>query len=852
MNSNHSKTILLVEDSLTQQAHVKHILEVNQYRVITADNGKEALHQLRHNKVNLVISDVVMPEMDGLELCREIKNDVKLKGLPVILLTSLSKINNLINGLEAGADNYIPKPVNENFLLNRVKYILENVQAEFPKQLSNNSINIPVPNENRSIHTSPKVLMDYLLSTYEAILIKNQELEKTMDDLEEFNSHLEEMVESRTRQLLLETVERKQYQTSFEESEHKYKQLVNNAQIGVCIINKKGDLIFVNKGFCEMLRYKSSEVLNEINIEELYVDKDESKRFFEHIQKVKRIEGFETRFITQSGAVIHVLINAVFEKENISSFIMDISERILAAQQLQESEDLLNKITNAVHDAIIVLNSDNRITFWNPAAGEIFGYFESEAIGMDFIEMAISESYANPLRYRIEHKKNHHQNNGEKYWTAYGVRKDQSKFPLEYSISSINLREESFAVISLRDISERVENENKLNVALARAEESDKLKSSFLSNLSHEIRTPMNAIMGFSYLLADPKSDKPEIMEYLEQISKSCSNLLEIIDDIVDISRIETQEFKPELVSFDLNTLIRETFIIVQNNEKYKNPEIELRLSPEIEKKELAIYFDKTHLGKILINLIKNGIKFTKSGFVEIGYYLKDEFTIEFYIKDTGIGIPEEKLSLIFDKFRQLEDVNTKQYGGTGVGLTITKKLIELFGGTIWVESIVNSGTTIFFTIPFKQAMQSRQKTQSAIPLTSTKYDFRHRKILIAEDIESNFILLRTLLRNTHVEIIWVKDGREAVEYVSKFHDLHLILMDIQMPEMDGYEAMKKIREINSTIPVIAQTAYALDHEKEKIKKAGFDEYFIKPLLTEKLLTTIQRYFQTQKIENQT
>ncbi len=843
MDSNSGKTILLVEDSPTQQTHIKHVLEVNQYSVVVGNNGKEALQKLKQYKIDLIISDVMMPEMDGLELCRELKKDLKLNKIPIILLTSLAKVNHLIDGLEAGADNYMPKPINEKFLIDKVENIICREGLDLSNSESTHVISIPLPSERRFIQTSPKILMDYLLSTYEAILIKNQELEKTMDDLEDFNDHLEEMVEERTRQLLLETVEKKQFQTSFEESEHKYKQLVDNAQIGVCIVNTEGELIFVNSGFCEMLRYENPDLLKQVNIDRLYADREESKKFIDRIQKLKRVEGYESKLITQSGTVIHVLINAVFEKENISSFIMDISEKIFADQQLKESEELLNKITNAVHDVIIVLNPANRITFWNPAARETFGYHEMEAIGMDFFDIAISDSYVNPIRKRIEADDIFSKNNGNKYRTAYGIRKDHSKFPFEYSLSRITMRDEVFTVMSLRDISERVENERKLKEARARAEESDKLKSAFLSNLSHEIRTPMNAIMGFSYLLSDSKSEIPDVMEYLGLISNSCSNLLEIIEDIVDISKIETQQQELQAMNFDLNALIKETFLIIQNSEKYSNTKIDLRFTPHIDKPEVNIMADRTNLGKILTNLIKNGIKFTKSGFVEVGYKLTNDYMIEFFVKDTGIGIPSQKLSLIFEKFRQLEDVNTKQYGGTGIGLTITKKLVELFGGQIWVESKKDVGSTFYFTIPYKESEQSRKGIQTGGKSKVNQFNFHDKRILIAEDIESNYILLKTLLRKTEAELIWVQNGRKAVEYIQDHEDVDLILMDIQMPEMDGYEAMSRIKKINPTIPVIAQSAYALEQEKDKIVKSGFKAHFVKPLPTDQFLNTIQKFF---------
>jgi len=389
----------------------------------------------------------------------------------------------------------------------------------------------------------------------------------------------------------------------------------------------------------------------------------------------------------------------------------------------------------------------------------------------------------------------------------------------------------------------RQELENQLIDAKNRAEQSDRLKSAFLANMSHEIRTPMNAILGFSQLLAMPNLNDEKRQVYTEIINNKGNILIKLINDIIDASKVEAGQLTVVLNPFNLNKLLANINLFYQKEKVFQNREnVDVRLS--IPNKEGALEFlsDEGRIEQVFTNLISNALKFTERGYIEFGYLL-DASHIKFFVKDTGVGIPADMHQVIFDRFRQVDSESTKKFGGTGLGLAISKAIVNLLGGSIWVESESGEGSSFYFTIPYNSStLQKTEPLPEVEMVEDVLPDWKNRVVLIAEDEEVNYILLSELLTPTGVTLLWAKDGAQAVELIKKLKRVDLILMDIKMPVMNGYAATLEIRQVNPDIPIIAQTAYAFSNDKQKAEAAGCNDYITKPISSNELIAKMSRF----------
>ncbi len=378
--------------------------------------------------------------------------------------------------------------------------------------------------------------------------------------------------------------------------------------------------------------------------------------------------------------------------------------------------------------------------------------------------------------------------------------------------------------------------------AKVKAEESDKLKTSFLANMSHEIRTPMNGILGFAEMLNDDQLSEGNRKRYVEIINNNGKMLMNLIDDIIDFAKIEAGQTKVLHQEFSLNALLTQvhsSFLSV--NVKKEKDNIKLRIRKSLDNDNCYVQTDPNRLRQILTNLIGNAFKFTKEGYIEFGYNSPAKGWIEFYVKDTGIGISADKIELIFERFVQADYSRSRKYSGSGLGLAISKGFVELLGGKMWVKSVENEGSTFYFTVPYvKASKKPAEEIDQKKPRSD--YNWEKKTFLIAEDDTFSYKLLEGFLKKTNATVLHAEDGIEAVEICKANDNIDLILMDVQMPEMNGIEATRIIKEIRKDLPVIAQTANAIAEEKQKCLEAGCSDFVTKPINIGELFTKIDKW----------
>jgi PAS domain S-box-containing protein len=501
--------------------------------------------------------------------------------------------------------------------------------------------------------------------------------------------------------------------------------------------------------------------------------------------------------------------------------------------QLDEQNELYHSAWDYSPEANLLLNSSGRILHFNKTFSSMFGFQEirSNSI-LDLWTIVVKDSIEklkSDFQYSLEH-------NELKNCEYEGVKLDYSNIPILISFKKIHFkgREEDFILAVIKDHTKSKIDERALRNSKERAEIADKLKSSFLANMSHEIRTPINAVIGFADLLSDPDLLEDEKLEYIRTIQVNGELLLKLINDIIDIAKIESGQLKIQKNNFSIDQLMDEIYLSSRNMiHQYEKPNI--FLNKHIDSDLVGKYFntDQYRLMQIINNLLSNAIKFTEKGSIDFGVRLLENNKPEFWVKDTGIGIEETELDYIFERFGQVEAALDHNIGGTGLGLNITKSLVELLGGKIKVQSSINNGSTFSFTI---ETNFINGKIPNPI---APKINLKGKKILIVEDIESNYRLLNILLEKQGAETIWATNGNQGILICKNSRDIDLVLMDINLPDIDGYEATSAIKAFRPNLPIVAQTAYAMAGEKDRSAEFGCDGYLAKPIIPEKLYNVI-------------
>ncbi len=642
--------------------------------------------------------------------------------------------------------------------------------------------------------------------------------------------------------------ERKKAEAELLERELNYLGLFDTVKHAIYIQNPDLTFINVNQGAVEMYGYEREFFIGKTPGILSAPEKNDLNRVVELVNLAFKGQPQKYEFWGQrkDGSIfpkdVWTIKGKYFGKDVLITLANDITERKQYEIALKESEEHLNQVNRLFIGGPTVVFKWQNVPGWlveyvSPNIKSQFGYTPEDFISGkipysnivhpdDLIRVAGEvANYSKFERTSFEQEYRIFNSKGEVRWIY------------DYTIIVRNSNSEiTHFQGTVIDITERKNAEAQLIKALAQAEESDKLKTAFLQNMSHEIRTPLNGIIGFSALLQIDGISKESIIEYTGLIQQSGKRLIEIVNNVLDISKIETGQMNVAIKSFSLNALMNDLYLFFSHNAKLK--EIELNYTPQLNSDEAIIDSDESKLNQILVNLISNAIKFTHSGRVEFGYeIIKND--IQFFVRDTGIGISNEYQEKIFDRFIQVDSSLSRGYEGAGLGLAICKGLVELLGGKIWLQSMKNVGSTFYFTIPFLQTKKIKNNPNAE--LKTLEYN-RMRNILIAEDDYTSFQYLTKVLKNQNYKIFHAENGIQAVDIIKNNSNIDMVLMDIKMPLMDGIEATIQIKKIRPDVPIIAQTAYAFSEERDKFIAIGCDDYITKPISIELLLNLMDKY----------
>lgn len=642
--------------------------------------------------------------------------------------------------------------------------------------------------------------------------------------------------------ILREEKRRRAIEKTLTESEKRFRVMFELSPAGIILIGEKGTVIEVNTSFCETLGYTRKEVIGQ-NIK-LFADPDNDKEIENNISKIMSGKTMihEVRNIKKDGTSC---ICALYETHIIlpdgTPGVLSVSNDITEKKKSQERMLLLSRALESIGECVSITDHKNNLIYVNNAFCNTYGYTESEIIGKNIAIIRPPENNEQPAS-KILADTIHGGWIGE----LINIKKDGSEFPIELSTSHIKDENgNSIALIGIAvDITERKKVQTELIKSKEKAEESDRLKSAFLTNMSHELRTPLNAIIGFSGLMIDSGPDQNTV-GYSKIILKSGQHLLSLVEDIFDTTMIETGHTKINYEKTEVVPLLKEVKDIIQGERiNEAKTDIELILNLNETENGISLVTDSRKLKQVLLNLLRNALKFTDHGHIEFGYTEITETEnslIQFYVKDTGIGIDKRYHDTIFNIFRQIDDTHTRKFGGMGVGLSIAKKIVELLGGKIWVESQVSKGSVFYFTVPERpDRKENKIKTEGKV--LTMEHSYSGKTILIAEDEQSNFDFLKILFTRMNIRVLWAKDGLEAVNMCESDSSIDLVLMDIKMPLMNGYEATKLIKAKKPHLPIIAQTAYAMISDKMEAETAGCDGYLSKPIKIYQINEVLETY----------
>ncbi len=723
---------------------------------------------------------------------------------------------------------------------------------------------------------------------------------------------VEEQLYMHREELRLQNIDLRNSQQELEKSRKRYIDLYNFAPNSYFTLNHLSNILELNIAAGKMLGANMDLLINKAFI--TFVSKECKHNFFVHIKDVFESDDpnllFEEEITLQNaiGKIYHLQVQSVlfYDAENdenlCRSAMIDITEQKRAQNAIKQSEEKFRNIIQQSGDGVMLIDNDGCIVEWNQGQEQITGLKKRDVINKYFwdvqyellpknfrnsgtyftiksqITEGLQEGKTNRF-YKPTDKEIVSKNNRRKHIQSilFPIKTDQGFMlaSIERDITELKRTESELRqhIVKL-DITQREmarkqqqleeanrkmqETEKILKRKTREAQDANRSKSEFLANMSHEIRTPMNAILGFAEILKDKLSDDLQYTDYIYGIQTSGKNLLSLINDILDLSKIEAGRLNLQYSTFNIYGVIEEIKNILSIRTKKKNILFDFVIDVNLPK---LIKYDETRLKQILFNLIGNAVKFTDEGFVKTVFVVDNKrfvmqedspplelIDLTIKIHDSGIGVPKEEQKIIFQPFRQREGQSDRKYGGTGLGLNITKRLVEMMKGTITLESQVNVGST--FTVELKNIEVPTTNTleKEEDKSTQQKIQFKNSNILLVEDLESNRLVVRGFLADCNVNVHEVQNGKEALD-VLKEKKFDLIIMDLHMPIMNGYEATEKIRNPGSNglpaqvkkTPILAITATQLRRDREA-KKGFFDAYIRKPVTNKQLIAELSRF----------
>jgi PAS domain S-box-containing protein len=647
----------------------------------------------------------------------------------------------------------------------------------------------------------------------------------------------------------------------------KFELLFNELNDAMFLHDFDGNILKVNDYACRRLGYSREEFAS-MNIGDFASD-DIISNWKERIEIIKRQKNFtfETTYITKYNQLIYVeIVSKLIEIDNktlVLSSGRDISKRKNYEMRLKESRNIaaeneleLNTIFNKAPSTIILFDEESRIirinhkgilkfnvddeNLINKRIGDILNCesTRNRTINCGFASACIKCQLSEIIRNTITQKAEYNKKEISIELLRDGVSTNKT---LLISTAFLKKNGQNTYLATIDDITSRKQMELELIAAKEKAEESEKLKSAFLNNISHEIRTPLNGILGFINFFEDDSYNysKEEKTEFIRIMRESGERLVNTVTDLVEVSKLDSGihtlcEEKVELIN-ELQAFVNEQKVRFANTTILFESEIDPAL------KNQTIVIDKIKLFQILKNLINNALKFTSQGKVCLSAKTKNTNLI-FSVEDTGIGIDPKYQDAIFEPFRQADSGLCRTYDGNGLGLTIAKKLAGKLGGDIWFESESGKGTTFFFSVPLHIIKSTNTHSVHQRNGASPNLKLAGKKILIAEDEMSNYVLLEAILKKEQCQLVHASNGKEAVDIFSKDPSFDIIIMDIKMPVMDGLEATSKIKAIRKEVPIVAYSAYVFNEEKQKAIEAGCIDFLSKPVGKEQILKTIEKH----------
>ena len=729
-------------------------------------------------------------------------------------------VNNKLKIIEAN------KKASELSGYSKAELLTKSLSKLFPKEeLENKPFNI------NEIESNEIVLLERQISTKSGKRIPIEMKSKKLPDGNYYSSFRDISSRIKARDDIQESLNK------VKSSEFKYRNLFNNIPLGIFTVHNNGYIESINQSMVKILGSPSAKKSIKFNLFELSTLKGtellkDLNTCFKTGESFCKIYNY-TSVWGKSTYVKGQIFPA--EKDNFENALVIIEDYTIQKEKELQLRILSEGVNNSPA-SVVVTNAKGEISFVNKQFIKSTGYTLDEVRGRT---SAILKSDFHTDKFYSELWDTINSGN---YWTGEFLNKKKNGTLFWESIMISSLKNEkgeiSHFMAIKEDITEKKAVEEKLKLAKEKAEEADLLKSSFLANMSHEIRTPLNAIMGFSSLISDYDIKSNESAKYLDIIQTNGKQLLNIIDDVLFVSKLHVNQIKIYASVFIIDHLLKELQInFTKELELFEEKEIELKIEVS-EKVEIEkIETDKSKLNQILTKLIRNAIKFTSKGKISFGYELNDNNEIIFFTKDDGIGISEEKQKIIFQKFRQVDDSDTRQFGGNGLGLSIVKGLIDLLKGKLWVESEEGKGANFYFTIPLEIIKKKKKKKKTS----KRKLKWKKKTILIVDDVIESILLIKEILKPSGIKIITASNGIEAIEKFNSNSKINLVLMDIQLPQLNGLETATKIKA-KKDIPIIAQSAYLQQEYEKQCKAIGCNEFIQKPINADELMLMLENY----------